>query len=147
MNLRIGIPFLLLFTFFGRTFAERCENVIQLADLREIIKNQTKLIEDLQRTIRNLNTGKIWRLFFNRILQQNRRYHGISVMCINVCVRNTVCSASLLSGTGCHQIHLCYSNCPLFTVSEVQSIRPFARRSVNSGLILQWWSVRKYLEA
>ena len=34
-----------------------------------------------------------------------------------------------------------------FTVQEVQSIRPFARRSVNSVKVLQWWSMRKYFEA
>ena len=40
-------------------------------------------------------------------------------------------------------IHACYHP----TLTEVQSIRPFARRSVNSMKVLQWWSMRKYFEA
>ena len=33
------------------TFAASCENIVRLADLQEIIKNQTKLIEDLYKVI------------------------------------------------------------------------------------------------
>ena len=32
------------------------------------------------------------------------------------------------------------------TLMEVKSILPFARSTVNSGMALQWWPMRKYLE-
>ena len=55
---------LVLLAVFSSTFAASCENIVRLADLQDIIKNQTKLITDLKKTIAILNTGKGERRFF-----------------------------------------------------------------------------------
>ena len=54
---------LVLLVMFPGIFAVSCENMVRLADLQDIIKNQTELIADLKNTIAILNTGKIQRSY------------------------------------------------------------------------------------
>ena len=53
----VEIPMLclVLSVLFLTTFAASCENVVRLADLQEIIRNQTKLIHHLGQVIENQN--------------------------------------------------------------------------------------------
>ena len=55
---------LVLLAMFSGTFAASCENMVRLADLHDIIRNQTKLIADLKNAIAFLNTGKVKRSYF-----------------------------------------------------------------------------------
>ena len=54
---------IVLLVMFPSTFAVSYENMVRLADLQDIFKNQTKLIADLKNTIAILNTGKVERSY------------------------------------------------------------------------------------
>ena len=43
------ISYLVLLVMFARIFADSCENMVRLADLQDIIKNQTELIQEQKR--------------------------------------------------------------------------------------------------
>ena len=71
---------LVLLAMLSGTFAIRCENVVWLADLQDIIKNQTKLIADLKNTIAFLNTGKVKRSYFIFSRKSARLFHGTALV-------------------------------------------------------------------
>ena len=71
---------LVLLAMFSGTFAASCENMVRLADLQDIIRNQTKLIADLKNTIAILNTGKIKRSYFIFSRQSARLFHGTALV-------------------------------------------------------------------
>ena len=50
-NIHASVISLVLLITFPSTFTASCENMVRLADLQEIIKNQTKLIRDMEQVI------------------------------------------------------------------------------------------------
>ena len=63
--------YLVLLVIIPGTFAVSCENMVRLADLQDIIKNQTKLIrdmgqviEDQRKVMKSLVTGKRRYLYY-----------------------------------------------------------------------------------